>query len=74
MSTTATLNNWFVRQCSKKEMMFYGDIEGDTQGRWGDGTPIHTSGVKNCKPEQGDIITTRNSTYLLGEPHEHYKR
>jgi len=32
-----------------------------------DGTPIHTSAIKNRSLKEGDVVETVNSTYLLGK-------
>ena len=50
----------------------WGMIEGDTKGRFDDWTWIHTSWLRHKKEEvaafkEGDIISTRNSKYKLGE-------
>ena len=61
-SIDGTLENW-------KEMRngsFAGHVYGDAKGRFMDGTYIYTSTVLQCV---GDDITTRNSTYKLGERH-----
>lgn len=44
-----------------------GVIEGDSLKRFPDGSIIHTSGIKNRKVSEGDIVATRNSKYLLGK-------
>ena len=63
---TAILNQWWYRQITDEEMMVWGIVVGDKLGRFEDGTVIHTSGVKNRTMAEGDIVTTRNNKYLLG--------
>jgi len=64
---TGRLENW------KADPVFgciWGDIYDDVYERWVDGTYIHTSHVPNMRYtdlEEGDIIETLNSKYLLGE-------
>ena len=64
---TGKLDNWTATMPHNGEMLFWGDIDGDRHGRWLNGTRIHTSGVPEGDYNEGDIITTRNSTYLLGK-------
>lgn len=64
---TGTLENWWTVQVSKKEFIINGDCYGDSRGRFPDGMTIHTSGILNRDCEEGDLITTRNSTYKLGK-------
>lgn len=63
---TAKLNNWHCQQVTKKEFIIWGVVEGDKLGRFPDGDIIHTSGIKNIKVAEGDIVQTKNSNYLLG--------
>jgi hypothetical protein len=60
---TATL-----RDCSKdyygKQYIVWGNIYGDTRGRWRDGTRIHTSDVKSFD-EATQILHTLNSSYKI---------
>ncbi len=66
-----TLNNWHVEQVTKREVIFWGNLDKDALGRFPDGTRIHTSGVfLKGKPKQGDVIETRNNKYILGVEHE----
>lgn len=44
-----------------------GKIKGDEKGRYEDGEFIRTSAVIDGSFEEGNIIKTRNSTYLLGK-------
>ena len=50
--------------------VLWGNIYDDIHNRWGDGRHIHTSDLKSDNPKsfkEGDIIETRNSSYLLGK-------
>lgn len=67
---TAKLNNWHCQQITKKEFIIWGLVEGDLLKRFPDGDIIHTSGIKNRKVSEGDIVATRNSKYLLGKKHD----
>ena len=64
---TGTLENWFREQVTKREFIIHGDCFGDMRGRFPDGMDIHTSGIKNRALKEGDVVTTRNSTYKLGK-------
>ena len=66
--TNGTIENWFIDQATKKEFIIYGCLFDDPNNRWFNGQFIHTSGIKNRKCAQGDIVETRNSKYLLGVP------
>jgi hypothetical protein len=66
MEATAILENWHKVDVMDGEFIIYGQIFNDTRGRWPNGTPIHTSGIKNRKCKKDDIVITRNSTYKLG--------
>lgn len=48
-----------------------GTIYGDSKGRFKDGTRIHTSTLAptSMPLDEGALVTTRNSTYLLGKRH-----
>lgn len=64
-----TLDNWNVHRFSDGSVLVYGYIKGDKKGRFEDGDYIHTSYcLDDCVFEEGSIIKTRNSTYLLGSP------
>lgn len=60
MDITGTLENWV-----KVGQVIYGNIYGDSKGRFPDGLEIHTSRIDSI--EDG-IAYTRNSVYKLGEP------
>ena len=66
-NVTATIENWRLYSYSKKDKVIFGNIYNDTNKRWEDGTPIRTSKIVSGKFEEGEIITTSNSTYLLGK-------
>ena len=69
---TGRLENWERQQITKKEFIIWGNLHDEdamTQ-RWTDGSRIHTSAIKNRSIKSGDIVQTRNSTYLLGKPRE----
>lgn len=62
---TGRLENWHWDMYFK---IIWGNIYDDINKRFVDGTWIHTSdieGQKECK--EGDIVKTRNSSYLLGK-------
>lgn len=62
---TATLENWSYDPNYK---CFWGEIHGDVNKRWRDGTPIHTSHAPYPEAQEGDLVKTLNSTYRLGKP------
>ena len=69
MKVTATLEHWW----HEPDMfnVIWGHIHNDVHHRWIEGTLIHTSTLKHPKAQvhkEGDVIQTRNSTYLLGKP------
>lgn len=63
---TGTLNNWSLQKVTDEEFVIWGEVTGDIHNRFPDGTMIHTSGIRSRVIKEGDIVTTRNSTYLLG--------
>lgn len=65
---TGFLKDWNIQQVSKKEFIVWGNVFDDVMERFPDGMRIHTSGIKNRPLKEGDIVTTRNSKYLLGKP------
>ena len=68
---TGRLENWHVGMYEYDgEVMIWGDVYDDVNGRFMDGTYIHTSGIKPQEFNEGDVVTTRNSTYLLGKKFE----
>lgn len=71
---TGTVENWHVEKWhSSSEYVIWGNIYGDTKGRFAEGTHIHTSALppgldtKNLK--QGDVVHTHYSAYKLGVPY-----
>ena len=67
MEVTGILEDWRRVQVSKKEFVIWGHVYEDIHGRFRNGAFIHTSGIKNRAVKEGDIVQTRNSTYLLGK-------
>ena len=68
---TGRLENWHVSMPAiTGEVMIWGDVYDDVNNRFNDGTYIHTSGCESKEYSEGDIVTTRNSTYLLGKKME----
>jgi hypothetical protein len=68
---TGRLENWDPDPIFS---IIWGDIYDDVHKRWEDGTRIHTSKVPNMRYtslEEGDIVETLNSIYLLGERKAH---
>lgn len=65
---TGILRNWVW----DKRGIYWGNVYNDINGRFRDGTWIHTSLVEEYNPDakRGDLITTLNSVYLLGNPKE----
>ena len=64
---TARLEHWYW---DKHHNIIYGYIYEDTRDRWWDGARIHTSLITSHTKghaAEGDIVTTLNSTYLLGK-------
>jgi len=59
----AQLENWVVLKG-----VLWGEIMGDTRGRFPDGTLVRTSKVEGDPYEfkVGDEIKTKNTTYKLG--------
>lgn len=49
------------------------EVWGDKRGRWSDGTRIRTGVIRSMPAPPlrfGDIVQTKNSSYLLGRPSE----
>ena len=72
MSVTGRLEDWVVQQVFGEEFIVWGNVYEDIHNRFIDGCWIHTSGVQGKEIREGtiyegDIITTRNNTYLLGK-------
>lgn len=61
---TGRLEHWWFDNLNH---VFWGYIYEDARGRFYDGAYIHTSMCHKPDAVEGDIITTLNSTYLLGK-------
>jgi hypothetical protein len=64
---TGRLEKWVIQERGLEEFVVWGHVYDDTRERFPDGTMIHTSGIRSRPLKEGDVVTTRNSTYLLGE-------
>lgn len=64
MKVTGRLEKWWYDDLNH---VFWGFCHEDIRGRFRDGAYIHTSLCHNPDAKSGDVIKTRNSTYLLGE-------
>ena len=62
---TPRLENWHIHYVTKKEQVVYGKIYDDE--RFPDGVPVRTSRIVSM---DGDMVTTKNTTYKLGKPLE----
>ena len=71
---TGIIEAWRMDQVTKEEFIIWGFIYNDVHGRWGNDTYFHTSGIKNRKCKQGDVVDTRNSRYELGASLADYKK
>ena len=65
-----TLNNWSKEILPSGACIVWGDLDHDAQGRFPDGTHIHTSVTPNIPMKEGDMIKTHYSKYTLGAPEE----
>jgi hypothetical protein len=63
----AELREWAFRHTAGV-LTGFGRVYGDQKGRWPDGYAIATSAVTHGRPEEGEVITTRNTRYLLSGP------
>lgn len=70
IKVTGRLENWFLERGTDKEFIIWGEVFEDVNRRFPQGKFIHTSGIKHRRCSEGDIVETRNSTYLLGKPKE----
>ncbi len=70
MKLTGRLEGWSIQQVTKKEFIVWGSVFDDVHKRFFDGQRIHTSGIKSRPLKEGDVVETRNSTYLLGKQRE----
>lgn len=66
-SYDAELRHWVMRDY-KQSTVVIGRVFGDRKGRWPDGYAIATSNVVSGAHEEGCVITTLNSRYLLSGP------
>lgn len=70
MNVTGRLEGWYW---DSYHGIIWGYLYDDIRERWWDGARIHTSLITSHKlgeAKEGDIVTTLNSTYLLGKPFE----
>ena len=65
MNITGRLENWHIEAWGECHVVV-GDIYDDIHGRFWDGSSIHTSAVETTDIQEGDVVNTRNSRYLLG--------
>ncbi len=66
MKTDGTIENWRIVDMGGYKVIV-GDLYGDAKGRFLDGTYVKTSPIK---AQDGNIIRTVNSIYLLGDPYK----
>lgn len=66
-SYDAELRDWTFREY-KQSVVALGRVFGDRKGRWPDGYAIATSAVVGGAREEGSVITTLNTRYLLSGP------
>lgn len=65
---TARLEDW-IKYPVRSGYIYIGLIYDDVKNRWWDGELVTTSYVSSNKVfSKGDVVCTRNSSYLLGEP------
>lgn len=64
---TGRLENWYRDPMFN---VFWGNLFDDVHRRWRDGQLIHTSYCVDPDAEEGDVIKTLNSSYLLGKPYK----
>ncbi len=65
---TGTLEDWWYDEINH---VIWGNIYGDSKGRFREGAYIHTSNLRMSKKEmldhqEGDEVLTMNSRYRLG--------
>lgn len=63
----AELRNWSIHD-NDRSFVAFGRVFNDRTGRWPDGYAISTSTVMSGPCEEGAVITTRNTRYLLSGP------
>ena len=66
-SHDAELRDWAFRE-HKRSVVAFGRIFGDRKGRWPDGSAIATSAIVSGARQEGTVITTLNTRYLLSGP------
>jgi len=66
---TGKLDNWYKCTAIEGKLFLYGNVSADVRERFVDGTFIHTSFItdKDQTFEEGSIVKTTYSTYLLGK-------
>ena len=68
---TGRLEDWYAYHYCGTHMVLWGRVFDDIKERFQDGLMIHTSAIE-CDDvssfHEGDVVTTLNSTYLLGRP------
>ena len=64
MGPTGRLENW---RFDANNGVLWGNLFNDTRQRWEEGAYIHTSYVKAQVFNEGDVVQTLNSSYLLGQ-------
>lgn len=67
---TGRLENWtaVLHNMTQRTHVIYGDMYDDERNRFDDGTRVNTSTTSQTEFKEGDIVETRNSSYLLGKP------
>jgi hypothetical protein len=71
---TGRLEEWEATSIiDNNEYLIWGLVYDDIHGRFKEGGLIHTSGIKESDHlrsglKKGEVVRTRNSLYLLGEP------
>jgi hypothetical protein len=63
----AELREWAFRRDGQR-LIAFGRVYGDRKGRWPDDYAITTSAVTHGRRKEGEVITTRNTRYLLSGP------
>lgn len=64
---TGKLDEWYSEEVWGDYMIVWGRVYGDTKKRFRDGFRIHTSYFPKRELKEGDVIQTKNSTYVLGK-------
>lgn len=66
MFITGILEDWIVQTVNEKAVII-GRIQNDIRGRFPDGSMIRTSLVEDRRYSENEVISTQNSTYVLGK-------